>query len=312
MQAHSRADGFQDTIEVSKRTFDKDHRGNKDAMDRKFKDKLNKVVEEFKRAKDADGNKFMADEDIDKLIQDKLQEADIERAKSQNNNILKFQKVDGQQRKNDGDRKSDNDREGTIENDKKQKIKVEVVDNVKEIDIDDKKADFIKIDQSNIRNEPLDTKEKNVENDDAGLEKEIEERLAEALKDAANKVGEEREELEAKLDHQKGENLEKKEAQIEEKLEQEEFHDIEKNLETNFNPETIEELQMKFAKRKAKHDDDHEMPPFVTAVSQSTFNAVLHLLYSIQMTMPGETVHVYDLDLEDDQRKTVSLYFINP
>ena len=282
LQANSRNDGFQDINEVKR---------DKDTLDSGFKDKLNKVVDDFKQARDSKGNRYMAEEEIDKLIQDKLQEGDEQRAKSQNDGELKFKK--------NGERKFQNDAE--------RKLDVEVVDNDKEIDIDDKRADFIKIDQPNVKNEPLDIADKKEENDSNGLEKEIEERLAETLKDAANKVGEEREELEAKLNHEKGDTNNEKEKQIEEKLEHEEFQNVEKNVETNFNPEAIEELRKRFAKRKAKHDDDHEMPPFVTAVRQANFNAVLHLLYSIQLMMPGETIHVYDLDLEDEQRKMVRL-----
>ena len=271
LQAHSKADDRQENIGIK---HSKDI-GTKDTLDSKVKDKIKQVVQDFKRKRDekADSNVFKADmneEEIERLIQDKLQ--------------------------GEGE----------------QKVEVEVVDNVKDIDIDDNKADFIKIDQHNVGNAPVDTDEKQSDKNSNGLEIEIEERLAEALKDAANKVEEERHEQEEKheLDKDKGDNNKEKAEELEEKLEQEEFQDAAKNVQMKLNPDAVEDLRKKFAKRKAKHDDDHEMPPFVTAVRQSTFDTVLHLLYSIQLMMPGETIHVYDIDLDAEQKKLVRLYLV--
>ena len=49
----------------------------------------------------------------------------------------------------------------------------------------------------------------------------------------------------------------------------------------------------------------HEIPVFVTAASQQTISQVEHLVSSIQYFYPHENIYVFDLDLNDQQRKKV-------
>lgn len=49
----------------------------------------------------------------------------------------------------------------------------------------------------------------------------------------------------------------------------------------------------------------HDIPAFVTAVSQQTITQVEHLVASIQYFYPQESIYVFDLDLNDNQRKKV-------
>ena len=71
-------------------------------------------------------------------------------------------------------------------------------------------------------------------------------------------------------------------------------------------PLEIERLKELVNKQKAKNDDDHEFPPFVTAARRSTFKQVMQLVASIQQHLPGRKIHIYDLDLLKDQKKQVS------
>lgn len=52
----------------------------------------------------------------------------------------------------------------------------------------------------------------------------------------------------------------------------------------------------------------HEIPVFVTAASQQTFGQIEHLVASIQYFYPQETLYIFDLDLNDGQRKKVYMY----
>jgi hypothetical protein len=49
----------------------------------------------------------------------------------------------------------------------------------------------------------------------------------------------------------------------------------------------------------------HDIPAFVTAVSQQTITQVEHLVASIQYFYPNEVIYVFDLDLKDNQRRKV-------
>lgn len=52
----------------------------------------------------------------------------------------------------------------------------------------------------------------------------------------------------------------------------------------------------------------HEIPVFVTAASQQTFGQIEHLVASIQYFYPQETLYIFDLDLNDEQRKKVYIH----
>lgn len=52
----------------------------------------------------------------------------------------------------------------------------------------------------------------------------------------------------------------------------------------------------------------HEIPVFVTAASQQTFGQIEHLVASIQYFYPQETLYIFDLDLNEGQRKKVYTY----
>lgn len=52
----------------------------------------------------------------------------------------------------------------------------------------------------------------------------------------------------------------------------------------------------------------HEIPVFVTAASQQTFGQIEHLVASIQYFYPLETLYIFDLDLNEGQRKKVYTY----
>lgn len=63
------------------------------------------------------------------------------------------------------------------------------------------------------------------------------------------------------------------------------------------------------ARRDAlKNDDDHEFPPFVTAVREKTVKEVTQLVASVQEYFPGRKIYIYDLDLDKDTKKQVSVY----
>lgn len=52
----------------------------------------------------------------------------------------------------------------------------------------------------------------------------------------------------------------------------------------------------------------HEIPVFVTAASQQTFGQIEHLVASIQYFYPQETLYIFDLDLNEGQRKKLSSF----
>jgi hypothetical protein len=64
------------------------------------------------------------------------------------------------------------------------------------------------------------------------------------------------------------------------------------------------------ARREAlKQDDDHEFPPFVTAVRATTVKEVTQLIASIQEFFPGRKIYVYDLDLDKDTKRKVRAHY---
>ena len=73
-------------------------------------------------------------------------------------------------------------------------------------------------------------------------------------------------------------------------------------------PSEIKHLNEKVMRKAQQNDDDHELPPFVTAVRQTTIDQVTQLVASIQQHLPGRKVYVYDLDLTKDQKKEVHTF----
>lgn len=241
----------------------------KGEIEKKVKEQVQKVFEEFKRSQQEKENKNVFEADIEENAQENAQEND-------NDNGVIDEEVE----------KSKDNPDDDVDEANADFIKLDIDAG----DADDKIVDNVVDDAIGKLNQKIDTNGKE-------LEVEIEERLAEALKDAANKVEEERQEL------QKEDTNKEQANKIEEELEKEEFQDTVKNIDTNLKPNELEKLRRKIVVKNGRHDEDHEFPPFVTAARQSQFHEVLQLIYSIQNMMPGEMVHVYDLDLTNDQKK---------
>ena len=258
--------------------------------DIRLKEQVNQVFEEFKRKQEEKEKRDVFEEQIAQDILNK----------------------DRNEIPNDDIRVEENEN----------KINVEVVDNINDIEEDDP-AEFIKVDinAQNIdrpnfndgNDDIIENEKENKELNENELELEIEHRLADAIRDAANEVADEKQDIlenAAQAENNDVANIEPQD--VEAILEKEEFKDTARNIGHELNPEEIEHI----IQHKGNLDYDHEFPPFVTAARQSTFNAVLQLISSIQAYMPNMKVYVFDLDLDNEQQKTVSiielLYFQHP
>jgi len=71
------------------------------------------------------------------------------------------------------------------------------------------------------------------------------------------------------------------------------------------NPLEIKRMNEKYAHEKRKKDDDHEIPPFITAARSTQVQEVTQLVASLQHNLPGRRIYIYDLDLTKDQKKQV-------
>lgn len=250
-------------------------------IDRKVKEQVDKVFEEFRHKQQENERKNIFETNIgDKEIYNEKAEENVE---------------------------NDAGEEEIDEEEEKSKVKVEIIDKIEDAE-DAENADFVKLDidagaaddkvVDDAIDNTIDKMDKKDEANDKELEIEIEERIAEALKDAVNEVADKRGGLDTGV--KKSEEAQQLE---DEKIEKEEFKDAARNIQIKLAPDKLEKLRNQLVIKKGKHDDDHEFPPFVTAARQTTYGAALHLIYSIQLMMPGETIHVYDLDLTNEQKK---------
>lgn len=146
------------------------------------------------------------------------------------------------------------------------------------------------------------------------IEKEIEERLAEAFKEAGNKaaddigVKQKNEILEAEMKKDILGGLERKDEEmkipeVKQVFEKQQFKYAVNNMGKNLNPLQVQQMNIKAQREALKHDTDHEFPPFVTAVRKSTIDQVTQLVASIQQFMPGRKIYIYDLDLDKNQKR---------
>ncbi|KAL3848590.1 hypothetical protein ACJMK2_019439 [Sinanodonta woodiana] len=153
--------------------------------------------------------------------------------------------------------------------------------------------------------------------DSKEIEKEIEEQIAEAFKEAVdvafdksvdngeNKIGDDRinsVDQKAQGDLKNSDNIDDGTLQHEDS-EKREFNEAVKKIAKRLNPLQLEQQHILTNRKTGVDDDDHELPPIITAVRQTTMEPVMQLISSIQNYLPGRKVYVYDLDLNKFQKK---------
>ncbi|KAK3604456.1 hypothetical protein CHS0354_015630 [Potamilus streckersoni] len=159
-------------------------------------------------------------------------------------------------------------------------------------------------------------KSPNEEKGSKEIEMEIEEQIAEAFKEAVDvafdkavdnaekkiadesiKAGDQK-----ALDDLNSDNVDEGTFKHEDS-EKKEFNEAVKKIASRLNPLQLEQQHILTNRKTGVDDDDHELPPIITAVRQSTMEAVMQLISSIQNYLPGRKVYVYDLDLNKFQKK---------
>ncbi|XP_052221764.1 uncharacterized protein LOC127838212 [Dreissena polymorpha] len=252
----------------------------KDTLDRRVKEEINKVFEDFKRKQELEHKGLKAD-NVNNLNNVPVNNNKLTIVDEESDDAKPAKKVDEEILGDDRD-----DEKPASDGGK------DVGDHFEEIV--EGAFDMINIDE---------------EKKELKVEREIEERLAEVIKDAANEaadeVDEETEQEKLKENPQRDLVEPVIAADI---LEKKEYKVAVDEMDRQLNPAEVQRINDNAAVDTRRHDDDHEIPPFVTAVRQTQIKEVTQLVASIQHSLPGRKIYVYDLDLTTEQKKHMMSY----
>ncbi|XP_045200210.2 uncharacterized protein LOC123554262 [Mercenaria mercenaria] len=279
----------------------------RDEINKRVKQEINKVFEEFKKQQDEKMNKV----------------------KKENVDVFRDYKV--------GLNKVEQDEENINTNDKQQLFPDDNGEVFRDFDMDEKIRNDDLVSQNEVNAAADDADEKidygmfeeeedmEKEREELEVEKEIEERLAEAFKEAIHEAAEEVEKKKVEEDnkmmniqqnHQPniagGDTINAGNIKVPEVQpvfqKKEEFKFAVNNVGKRLNPMQVRQMNENARRDALRHDDDHEFPPFVTAVRETTVKQVTQLVASVQEFFPGRKIYIYDLDLNKDTKRQLMAY----